>query len=205
MKYYLLSCTTDKEIGSAYPQGVCTDKENKVIRFDVKHSIMTDMISAVNVDDNDEIILSDRAISLLKEFFNEHVIIKPIIFTNIIASYYSVFFTKGIEDCIDFPKSEFGIYSGRDKIASLNVNSYSDYIRIRRLVFMGEYEGYSFGSIVHCSIICFKYDPSVSISSVETQFPLYKYHGLMINESFKDTILKNKLTGFRFDEFDYVI
>ncbi len=197
-KYYIIDNSVNSaEIGT-YSQGVCEDKEQNLVTIN-RLAILTDLISVVSYKIDCNLVLSVKALDILRPFVREDAKIKPVNFTNAKykqSIYYIIEFPVGIDQLVDFEQCKFAIRNGTDLLGEITITGLDDYFEKRGNIFFGKTE-FARGSVINCTKLALKGEPPYSITPVLSRGKFfYIQSGVLIKPEVAEIIQNNGLTGF---------
>ncbi|HRG88074.1 MAG TPA: hypothetical protein PLW44_03580 [Chitinophagales bacterium] len=183
--YFILQPSYDVTIVGNYPQAVCSDRDDNFVYLNLENrAILTDVLSVINCDQSEEIVVSRKFLEALKPFISPNIIIRPVKFYNLEVKhlYYSVLFNAGVEKHINFENSIFQVFKTSDDLGEIKINSYEDFLEKKKLVNMGS-NGYPFLSVINCTKMTvkssFAFNGITKVVSNTNTF--FKDRGLLIN------------------------
>ncbi len=197
-KYYAIKNSTNAAEIGVYSQGVCEDKEQNLVTIN-RLAILTDLISVVSYPIDNNLVLSAKALDILRPFIREDAKINAVNFTNEKykkSIYYIVEFPMGIDQLVDFERCKFVVKKGMDLVSEIIITDLDDYHKKGGSVFLGETE-FPRGSVIKCTSLTLKHESPYSITPVLSRGnSFYIKRGMLIKPGVGEIIQSNGLTGF---------
>lgn len=200
--FFILDTCTESSINGVYPQGVCTDRDEKTLYISLEVGcILTDILSVLNVDGVVEIVLSQKAYNLLVVFFPSNSEVRKVKFNPAQSTnYFAVKFNMGIEDYIDFKNSRFEIRKGHRLLSNTECTDVQNFISTKHELFVGDYKEFPFMSDLICSEVSFidgfKLN-KITRFLFSTDLAFYTKGGLLVGGEIK-LLVEDNLVGFEF-------